>query len=124
MTTKIKAPAPKRARIKKVAILRADALERPVVPLPAPRPIDEDEVYRLLGSSVALHKQCQATEAGRPVQWRRKMKEAYDLRVKALSMDPDRACGAWKDEQALTSVGRDTHAALMTFYVSQLGGAV
>jgi hypothetical protein len=78
-------------------------------------------VPELLTMSLALHRQArpQGRSMNRPKNWRELLKQACDLRKQALEMDPERKEQAWKDEEAQTATGRNTHEALMSFYADQ-----
>jgi hypothetical protein len=81
-------------------------------------------VSELLTMSMVCHRQARPVgkSMNRPKNWRELLKQACDLRKEALALDPERKEHAWKDEEAQTATGRNTHEVLMSFY-SDIGVA-
>ena len=123
MAAKKAAPkaVPKRKRVTPIRPKR-DKISTPmhVIIHPDHPPVDEGEVERLLVLSRQMHQRAQSQKGGRPPAWRMMMKEAFELRKRAIALDEQRTAPVWRDEQRLTPSGRDTHDVLMVFYGSQV----
>ena len=78
------------------------------------------EVPALLARARVAHEAARRTRAqgdvaGARPQW----VQAAMLRMQASDLDPTRLSLAWREEQALTPPGEDTHASLMAYYRKQ-----
>lgn len=79
------------------------------------------DVGTLLRNSLAKHRQAHQLRQRDKVQALEVLRQARDLRVQAIGLDPGRIDPAWTDEQKATPAQTNTHDELMRFYTEMLG---